>query len=147
MRLTVDKYFFTVFIQLYPSNSLALLFTRWITVCEDEANQFPFLRPRAADAENQCYFISWHRALGIPGVSTALQHPPFPRNSVYRVCTLHAAHSHPAARISPSWPQSIGVCNTQVTSTFSCHLNECLSLQPWCFVPTRKPWDSCAGGS
>ena len=100
-------------------------------MCGDEANQFPFLRPRAADTENQRYFTSCHGAWGVTGASTAPRHPfpPLPRGSGAEGARTPARSPprHPAASsgLFPLLaPERVSVvCDVQVTSTFSCHLN------------------------
>lgn len=108
MWLAVNKYFFTVSLQLYPSNSLAPLFTGGISTCRDEANQFPLLSPRAADVQNQHCFMSWHGALEGTGGSTAFG-SPMVSTVLWSLLALE---------------RFFGVCNIQMPSIFSCHLKQ-----------------------
>ena len=128
---------------------MALLFTRWISVCEDEANQFPFLRPRAADAENQRYFTSWHGALGITGASAALRHPPAEKWCRRGLQPCRQPPGSPRSEhraISLAGPRAFP-WSLQCPSDFHLLLPpELTFLSLWlqCFAPSRKPlWFVC----
>lgn len=122
MWLAVNKYLFTVFLQQYPSNSLVPLFTGRISTCRDEANQFPLLSPRAADVEYQRCFKAWHGPLEGTGGSTAFGSPTV-STVLWSLLELE---------------RFFGVCNIQVPSTFSCHLN-----QPCCPCGFSTPCSPC----
>lgn len=112
---------------------------------EEEANRFPFLRPRAADAENQRSFTSWLGPLGVAGASAAPRHPPGAKGSTPPPAAAPVTPQR-ALGCLPCRPQDL-ILEFQRPGDFHLLLPPglvimCLWLQR--FVPSRKtPWSTC----